>query len=53
MLETVIVDESGNEIAKYNSIQKVEADSIGIFEQYLKIPKPKLWSVGKPGSLPC
>ena len=38
----------GHEIAKYNSIQKVEIDSISIFEQFVKIPKPKLWSVENP-----
>ncbi|MGE5847195.1 MAG: glycoside hydrolase family 2 TIM barrel-domain containing protein, partial [Ignavibacteria bacterium] len=48
MLETVIVDESGREIAKSNSTQKVERDITNIFEQFVKIPKPKLWSVENP-----
>ena len=47
-LETNIVDELGNEIAGGSSIQKVEADSTNIFEQNIKIPKPKLWSLEKP-----
>jgi beta-galactosidase len=43
-LETIIVDESGNKVAESSSTQKVQADSINIFEQVVKIPKPKLWS---------
>jgi beta-galactosidase len=48
MLETIIKDESGHEIANSNSIQKIEAESISIFEQFLKVPKPKLWSLENP-----
>jgi len=47
-LETVVVDESGHEIASDNSVQKVQRDSTNIFEQFIKIPKPKLWSVENP-----
>jgi beta-galactosidase len=47
-LETVIVDELGHEAASYSSLQKVEADSISIFEQFIKIPKPRLWSLENP-----
>jgi len=47
-LETVIVDDSGREIANSNSIQKVEADSISSFEHIIKISKPKLWSLENP-----
>jgi len=47
-LETVVVDESGHEIVKYNSMQKMEINSVNIFEQFVKVPKPKLWSVENP-----
>jgi beta-galactosidase len=47
-LETVIVDESGHEAASSSSLQKVEADSISIFEQFIRLPKPKLWSLENP-----
>ena len=47
-LETVIADESGHESARSRSLQKVEADSIRIFEQIVKIPRPKLWSLENP-----
>jgi len=47
-LETVIVDEFGHEFASSSSLKKVEADSINIFEQFIKIPKPKLWSLENP-----
>ncbi|MFH1194095.1 MAG: glycoside hydrolase family 2 TIM barrel-domain containing protein [bacterium] len=47
-LETTVIDESGNKIASNNSIQKVDADSIYIFEQTVKIPQPKLWSLENP-----
>jgi len=47
-LETVIVDEYGHETAGSSSIQKVEADSINNFEQVIKLPKPKLWSLENP-----
>jgi len=47
-LETVIVDESGNKVANTTSLQKVEADSSSIFEQFIKLPEPKLWSLENP-----
>jgi beta-galactosidase len=47
-LETVIVDEFGHEFTGNRSIQKVDTDSIRIFEQVIKIPKPKLWSLENP-----
>jgi beta-galactosidase len=47
-LETIIVDESGNKFAISSSNQEVKADSINIFEQVVKIPKPKLWSLENP-----
>ncbi len=47
-LETMIVDESGNQVANTTSLQKVGADSGGIFEQIFKLPKPKLWSLESP-----
>jgi beta-galactosidase len=47
-LETIILDESGHETARSSSIQKVETDSISIFEQNIKIQKPKLWSLENP-----
>ena len=46
-LETFIVDESGNKVAESSSAQKVEADRMNIFEQVVKIQKPKLWSLEK------
>jgi len=48
MLETVIVDDTGREAANSSVIQTVEADSISVFEQFLKVPKPKLWSLENP-----
>jgi beta-galactosidase len=49
-LQTDIVDELGHEIAGAgsSSLQKVEADSFGVFEQLIKLPKPKLWSLEHP-----
>jgi len=47
-LETVIVDEFGHESASSSSLQKVEAESINIFEQFIKLSKPKLWSLENP-----
>ncbi len=38
----------GNKVGSSSSIQNVEADSIGIFKQFIKIPKPKLWSLENP-----
>jgi beta-galactosidase len=47
-LEIVIVDEFGREAASSSSLQEVEADSISIFEQFIKLPEPKLWSLESP-----
>jgi len=47
-LETVIVDEFGHESTSSSSLQEVEAGSTKIFEQFIKIPKPKLWSPENP-----
>ncbi len=47
-LETVIMDNTGREVAKNISIKKVDADSIIIFEQLIKVPKPELWSIENP-----
>jgi beta-galactosidase len=47
-LETVIVDKLGHEAASSSSLQKVEADSISVFEQLIKLPNPKLWSLENP-----
>ena len=30
------------------TLKRLKADSIGIFEQFLKVPKPKLWSLENP-----
>jgi beta-galactosidase len=47
-LETIIVDELGHESASSSSLQEVEAGDINIFEQFIKVPKPKLWSPENP-----
>lgn len=47
-LEMAIVDDSGREVGRGSSIQKVETDSAGICEQVIKIQKPKLWSLENP-----
>ncbi len=47
-LETVIMDATGREAVKSSSNQTVEPDSIGVFEQFLKVSKPKLWSLENP-----
>jgi beta-galactosidase len=48
ILETVIKDNSGREVAKNRSTKNVKADSVSIFEQLIKVPKPKLWSLENP-----
>jgi beta-galactosidase len=48
ILETEIVDDSGNKIVNSTSNQKIEPDSITVFEQLIKVPKPKLWSLENP-----
>jgi beta-galactosidase len=47
-LATVIMDEVGYVSDHQSSLQKVEADSIGIFVQFIKVPKPILWSPEDP-----
>ena len=48
-LETVIEDETGRRVAKRSSVfQEINADSIGIFEQFIKVAKPRLWSLENP-----
>jgi beta-galactosidase len=48
ILETVIKDDNGREIAKSSANQKVESNNFIIFEQFSKIPKPVLWSLENP-----
>jgi beta-galactosidase len=48
MLETVIVDEAGHETVQSSVSKTIEGDSINLFEQFLKVPKPKLWSLENP-----
>ncbi len=47
-LETVIVDESGQRFVGNSAIAKVDADSISLFKQSIKLPNPKLWSLEHP-----
>jgi beta-galactosidase len=47
-LETVLIDESEHEVASSSSFQEVKADSISIFEQFIKLPDPQLWSLEDP-----
>ena len=48
MLETAIVDDSGRKIGSISTLQKVAADSTGLFRQSIKLPRPKLWSLEHP-----
>lgn len=48
IIESIVIEESGRKVASNSVIQKVNADSFGIFEQVVKIPKPKLWSLENP-----
>lgn len=48
MLETVVMDDTGTKVTNSSSILTVKADSIGVFEQFIKVPKPKLWSLENP-----
>ena len=48
MLETIVLDDIGTKVIKGSSILTVKADSISTFEQFLKVPKPKLWSLENP-----
>jgi beta-galactosidase len=47
-LETVLVDDSGNKVTKNSSIITVKADSTGVSECFLKVPKPELWTLESP-----
>jgi beta-galactosidase len=48
-LETVLVNDNGSEVINSSSVATVKMDSVGVFEQFLKVPKPKLWSLENPG----
>ncbi|MGD0591870.1 MAG: glycoside hydrolase family 2 TIM barrel-domain containing protein [Bacteroidota bacterium] len=48
MLETVIVENTGTKVTKSRSMLTVKPDSIFVFEQFLNVPKPKLWSPENP-----
>jgi beta-galactosidase len=48
ILENVIVDDAGTKVAKGSSMTKVMTDRVLVFEQLLKVPKPKLWSLENP-----
>lgn len=47
-LETVVVADNGREISNNSSVLTVKVDSISIFEQFFKVPKPELWSLENP-----
>ena len=47
-LETVVVDDTGRATAVSRSMLTVKADGIGVFEQFVRVPKPKLWSLEDP-----
>jgi beta-galactosidase len=47
-LETVVVDDAGTKVSKSSSILTVKADSLCVFEQFFKVPRPKLWSLENP-----
>ena len=47
-LETIIIDDTGLKVANSSSIKKVDANGINVFEQIIKVPKPKLWSLENP-----
>ena len=48
ILEIVLMDDAGTKVTNDSAMLTVKADSIGVFEQLLKVPKPKLWSLEKP-----
>ena len=48
MLETTVIDDKGSKVATTRSVLIVKKDSLGVFEQLLKIPKPQLWSLENP-----
>ena len=47
-LETVVVDATGAKVIQSSSTLTVKPDSIGVFEQFLKVPTPQLWSLENP-----
>jgi len=47
-LETIIVDNAGQEVARASSVQSVAADRDSVFEQSFKISNPALWSLEDP-----
>ena len=47
-LETAVVDDGGIEVTYSSSALMVKPDSTVIFEQLLKVPNPKLWSLEDP-----
>jgi beta-galactosidase len=47
-IETAIADDTGTKVINSSSVITVKADSMGIFEQFFKLSKPKLWSLEKP-----
>ncbi|HTX19983.1 MAG TPA: glycoside hydrolase family 2 TIM barrel-domain containing protein [Bacteroidota bacterium] len=47
-LETFVVDELGKRVAGGKSVLTIKADTTGVFEQVVKVPKPKLWSLERP-----
>ena len=47
-LETIVVDDSGSKVAQSSSTLTVKGDSSAVVEQFLKVPKPQLWSLENP-----
>ncbi len=47
-LDLVLMDDTGHSIAKGLLSRKVEGESTGVFEQTLKLPNPKLWTLESP-----
>ena len=47
-LDVVLMDDTGREIATSTAVQKLEADSTGVYDLIFKIPKPILWSLESP-----
>ncbi len=47
-LDLVLVDDAGRKFANGTLSQKVEGDSTAIFEQTLKLPNPRLWTLESP-----
>ncbi len=47
-LDLVLVDDAGRKFANGSLSQKVEGDSTAIFEQTVKLPNPRLWTLESP-----